>query len=425
VNDNAHAEFTRLFGPEFGHGKSFDLARLRATLKVLGDPQDRLPPVIHVAGTNGKGSSIAFMRAIAEAAGLMVHAFTKPHLNQINERFVFAGREAEDEALIDMAECIAQIEPDLTQFDAQVATALALFADVPADLVLLETGMGGRDDSTNVIARPALTVLTPIALDHQEALGARLSDIAAHKVAILRPHVPCVIARQFLEARQTIEKHAEAIGAPLLWQGEAWDIYAQSGRMTLQMEDRALDLPTPALYGAHQIDNAGLAIAALLTWRPDFPEAAIAQGVQNTQWPGRLQPVRRGALKDLAGDAEVWIDGGHNAHAARALAAFLKQQDAKRPAETTIVLGMRARKDAKAFLEELKQTGAALYCVPLSEDGADPVQLAAAAAYLGIEAEASASLQDAITKARNSGASRILICGSLLLAGEALRLNQN
>ena len=406
MSDEALAAFERLFGPEFGHGKSFDLARLRAALKILGDPQDQLAPIIHVAGTNGKGSTIAFMRAIAEAAGLRVHVFTKPHLANLRERFVIAGAEAEDEALIDAAEGIAHIDPDLTQFDAQAAAAFQLFAETPADLVLLETGMGGREDSTNVITSPALTVLTPIALDHTEALGARLTDIAGHKAGILKPSVPCVLARQFLEARLAIEKHAEAIAAPLLWQGEAWDAFAQSGRLVVQMEDRAFDLPAPSLYGAHQFDNAGLAIAALLTWRPDIDESAFTQGVQHANWPGRLQPLRKGALKDLAGGAEIWIDGGHNAHAARALALFLKQQAAKRPAQTAIILGIRERKDARSILNEFKETDALLICAPLKQDGADQNQLAQAASYLGLNAVAAHNLEDAVLRAKERGMPR-------------------
>jgi dihydrofolate synthase/folylpolyglutamate synthase len=215
VKDSVQQKFTDLFGPEFGHGKAFDLAHLRAALAALGNPQDNLPPIIHVAGTNGKGSTIAFMRAIAEAASLRVHAYTKPHLFKLNERFVIAGAPASDEALIQAAERIAAISRDLTHFDAQVAAAFLLFSGAPADLVLLETGMGGRDDSTNVVT-PALSVITPIGLDHQDVLGATLTEIATHKAGIIKANTPAIIAGQDNEAREIIEAHAARMRAPLL-----------------------------------------------------------------------------------------------------------------------------------------------------------------------------------------------------------------
>ncbi len=276
--DPALENFERLFGPEFGHGKRFDLARLKRVLDELGAPQARLPPVIHVAGANGKGSTIAFMRAVTEAAGLKVHAFTKPHLFKLNERFLVAGETASDAALDAAAEKLAEHWPRLSQFDAQVGAAFLMFSAAPADLTLLETGMGGRDDSTNVLETPALCVLTPIGLDHQDVLGATLGEIAAHKAGILKPNVTALVARQAPEAMAAIEARAAQICAPLLRCGAEWDAFASNGRLVVQTENRALDLPLPALAGAHQIDNAGLACAALLHWR-ELEQAAFSAGI--------------------------------------------------------------------------------------------------------------------------------------------------
>ena len=417
VNDPVQQTLDRLFGPEFGHGKPFDLAKLRAALAALGDPQTKLPPTIHVAGTNGKGSTIAFMRAIAEAAGLSVHAFTKPHLFKLNERFLVAGALASDEALSAAAERVAQVDTSLTQFDAQVAAAFLLFSETPADLVLLETGMGGREDSTNVVP-PALSVITPIGLDHQDALGATLAEIAAHKAGIIKLATPAIIARQDAEALDVIEREAERLNAPLWRQSMEWDAYGSAGRLVVQTEARALDLPLPALAGAHQIDNAGLACAALLRLGLRLHDDAFAEGVASAHWPGRLTPLTESALNALAPDAEIWTDAGHNAHAARALARSLEAMNRKRPARTALIVGLRARKDWRAFVETLAPHAAQLIAIPLSDAHASPEEIAQAARALGAEASTANDLRRALVEAR--GAGRILICGSFLLAAEAL-----
>lgn len=423
MTDRGQETFDRLFGPEFGHGKPFDLARLRAALKALGDPQEMLPPVVHVAGTNGKGSTIAFMRAIAEAAGLRVHAFTKPHLFALQERFTVAGDVAEDAALISAAERVAAVSSELTQFDAQVAAGFLLFSETPADLLLLETGMGGRNDSTNVVARPALTLLTPIGLDHQDALGPKLTDIAAHKAGILKPGTPAVAARQTEEARAVIETRAACIRAQLFRQGVEWDAYASQGRLVVQTQSRALDLPSPALYGAHQADNAGLACAALLAWR-ELPDVAFAQGVAHARQPARLQPLTRGPfsapLRALGG--EVWVDGAHNAQSASALARALAEMQMRRPGRTVAIVGMRARKDAESFVSALAPAIDRAIAVPLRDAHIEPERIVAICERLGMRASPSPSLQAAMRDAANARPARVLICGSFLLAGEALRL---
>lgn len=421
--DPALAAFERLFGPEFGHGKAFDLGRLRAALAALDAPQEKLPPVIHVAGTNGKGSTIAFMRTIAEVGGMTVHAFTKPHLFRLAERFVAASETVGEDRLIGAAERVAIIAPDLTQFDAQVAAAFLLFSETPAALALAETGMGGREDSTNVIERPALCVLTPISLDHQDALGSTLAEIAAHKAGILKPGVAAIVARQADEARDVIEAQAERIGAPLLRQGVEWDAYESAGRLVVQTEARALDLQAPSLYGAHQIDNAGLACAALMTWR-ELPDDAFAAGLASARWPARLQPLIRGPLSASirARGGEVWVDGGHNESAAAALARALAALQRRRAAPTIAIVGLRARKDAPAFIAELTRGVDHIIAAPLVEDHTPPDRIAALARAAGVGAETAASLEEAMQSAAQFPAPRVLICGSFLLAADALAL---
>jgi dihydrofolate synthase / folylpolyglutamate synthase len=420
VSDVVQSEFDRLFGPEFGHGRPFDLTRLKRALAALGDPQTKLAPVIHVAGTNGKGSIIAFMRAIAEAAGLRVHAFTKPHLFKLNERFVSAGAPASDEALIAAAARVHEVAPDITQFDAQAAAAFLLFSETPGDIVLLETGMGGREDSTNVIEAPAVTVITPIGLDHQDALGPTLSAIAAHKAGILKNSAPAVIARQADEARLVIEARASEIGAPLLRQGVEWDAFASAGRLVIQTEHRVLDLPPPALHGAHQIDNAGLACAAMLAWGAQKDDA-FAQGVANASWPARLQPLTRGPLSApiRAAGGEAWVDGGHNAHATSALARWAASAARQRSAPLIVIFAARARKDWAMALKALASAAEHVIAVPIAE-GVAPVVIADFAASEGISASAAPTLAAAMQSAAQFPAPRVLICGSFLLAAEAL-----
>lgn len=420
--DPALAAFDAHFGPEFGHGKAFDLTRLRAVLHALGDPHVALPPIIHVAGTNGKGSTVAFMRAIAEAAGLRVHAFTKPHLLTLNERFTVASATADTQVLIAAADHVASVDEGLTHFDAQVAAAFLLFSETPADLVLLETGMGGRDDSTNVIERAAIDVITPIDLDHQDALGPTLAEIARHKAGILRAGAPAIIARQHEAAMRELEAQAERIGAPLLRQGAEWDAFLNAGRLVVQTETHALDLPAPSLFGAHQVDNAGAAVAALLALNdPRIHDDAIGYGVAHARWAGRMQPLTRGPLAARARGAELWLDAGHNAHAARALVQALAELQRKRPAKTALIIGMRARKDWRAFVGALAPSAACVIAVPLSDSGAAPDAIADAAREVGARASAANDLPNAIDAALASGAERILICGSVLLASEALR----
>lgn len=423
MRDPVSERFEKLFGPEFGHGKPFDLNLLRSALEALGSPQLALPPVIHVAGTNGKGSTIAFMSSIAEAAGLKVHAFTKPHLFQLNERFVVSSRFGDDRALIEAAEDVARVAPTLTQFDAQVAVALLLFREHQAALAFIETGMGGRDDSTNVIATPAASVITPIGLDHQDALGATLAEIAAHKAGIIKAGAPVIVARQAPDAMDVIEARAEAVSAPRFRCGVEWDAYASHGRLVVQTETRALDLPLPSLHGRHQIDNAGLACAALLYANVAVIEdAAFATGVETAAWPARLQPLTRGPFSALirAAGGEVWVDAGHNVDAATALARALNDMKARRGGDNTMIVGLRKRKDAAAFIGAIARGADRIIAVPLSEEHIAPHAIASLAHQLDKHASTASSLNEAMQNAAQLTAPRVLICGSFLLAAEAL-----
>lgn len=423
MDDPVQQRFVELFGPEFGHGKPFNLSTLRNTLEALGSPHLALPPVIHVAGTNGKGSTIAFMSAIAETAGLKVHAFTKPHLFQMNERFVVSSRFADDLTLFAIAADVAHVGTELTQFDAQAATAFQLFHEYHASLTFLETGMGGRDDSTNVIEKPAASVITPIGLDHRDALGATLVEIASHKAGILKRGAPAIIARQTPEVMAVIEARAEEMGAQLFRCGVEWDAYASHRRLVVQTEARALDLPLPSLQGRHQIDNAGLACATLLlSGAVEIDEVAFATGVETAAWPARLQPLTRGAFSApiRAAGGEVWIDAGHNAAAAAVLARALIDMKARRGGESTVIIGLRKRKDAAAFIEAIAPGADRIVAAPLREEHVEPIEIARLARQHGKPVYAASSLSDAMQNAAQLPAPRVLICGSFLLAAEAL-----
>ncbi len=425
MRDPVKAQFEALFGPEFGHGKAFDLRLLRNALEALGSPQNNLPPVIHVAGTNGKGSTIAFMSAIAEAAGLKIHAYTKPHLFQLTERFTVSSQLVNDRALLEAANDIAQVAPALTQFDAQVAAALLLFREHQAALTLIETGMGGRDDSTNVITAPAASAITPIDLDHQDVLGTTLTQIATHKAGIIKRGAPTIVARQAPEALAVIEARAAEVDAPLYRCGVEWDAYASHGRLIVQTETQALDLPHPTLHGQHQIANAGLACATLLLSNVvTIQESAYAEGIANAHWPGRLQTLTRGAfsapIRKLGG--EVWVDGGHNAHAAHALSRALEHMKMRRGGTNVAIAGLRKRKDALSFIAALSASADHIIAVPLTEDHVSIHEIAALGDKLGREVATATSLNEAMQNAAQLPAPRVLICGSLLLVAEALAL---
>ncbi|MBD3837222.1 folylpolyglutamate synthase/dihydrofolate synthase family protein [Brevundimonas sp.] len=404
------------------HPQRIDLSldRMRALCAALGDPQDRLPPVVHVAGTNGKGSTVAFLRAIAEAAGLRVHAYTSPHLVRFNERIRLAGRLIEDEALNAVLDRIEAVSGQATVFESTTAAAFVAMSDTPADLAIVEVGLGGVLDATNVIERPLLSVIAPVDYDHAEFLGTDLAVIASEKAGVLKAGAPAVIGRQREEAMAAIERRAADVRARLTVLGVDFDAWAERGGLAFQTADLFMDLPAPALAGTHQIDNAALAIAAALEL--DLPEAAIAEGLRAARWPARLQRITAGPYGSAAraADAELWLDGGHNPHAGRALAAFLAERQARAPRPLALICGMLANKDQGGFFDALKESGATCFTVGFEGAAAEPGALAAVARGRGLGATAAGSVAEALDMALRFGAGRVAICGSLYLAGEVL-----
>ena len=404
------------------HPQRIDLSldRMRVLCAALGDPQHRLPPVIHVAGTNGKGSTVAFLRAIAEAAGLKVHVYSSPHLVRFNERIRLAGDLISDAALNAILDRIEAVAGEATVFESTTAAAFVAMSETPADLAIIEVGLGGVLDATNVIERPLLSLITPVDLDHAEFLGTSLRGVAVEKAGILKPGARGLIARQSEEAMAAIEVAALAAGAPLTVMGVDFDAWAERGGMAYQDQDRFLDLPAPALAGPHQIDNAGLAVAAALEL--DLPEAAITRGLTTVRWPARMQRLTEGPFGEAAraADAELWLDGGHNPHAARALALTLAARQARAPRPTALIVGILGNKDAGGFFEALKGSDATVFTVGFEGASAEPDALAAVARGHGLGATAARTVEQALAQALRLGAGRVVICGSLYLAGEVL-----
>jgi dihydrofolate synthase/folylpolyglutamate synthase len=408
------------------HPQRIDLSleRMRVLCAALGDPQHRLPPVVHVAGTNGKGSTVAMIRAIAEAAGLKVHAYTSPHLVRFNERIRLAGKLIEDEALnaiLDRIEAVmAETDSEATVFESTTAAAFVAMAETPADLAIIEVGLGGVLDATNVIERPLLSVIAPVDYDHAEFLGTDLAAIASEKAGVLKAGAPAVIARQREEAMAAIERRAVDVHARLTVLGVDFDAWAERGGLAFQTAELFMDLPAPALAGAHQIDNAALAVAAAVEL--DLPETAIAEGLKAVRWPARLQRISAGPYGEAAraAEAELWLDGGHNPHAARALAAFLAERQARAPRPLALICGMLSNKDAGGFFAALKDSQATVFTVGFDGAAAEPAALAAVARGHGLAATPSGSVREALDLALRLGAGRVAICGSLYLAGEVL-----
>jgi dihydrofolate synthase/folylpolyglutamate synthase len=421
------------------HPLSIDLSlgRIERLLADLGDPQGRLPPVFHIAGTNGKGSVTAYLKAMLQAADRSVHVYTSPHLVRFNERIELAAPQGaqpiDEQRLGDLLERVEQINAGkpITFFEITTAAALLAFAETPADAVILEVGLGGRLDTTNVVARPAVTAVTPISMDHAERLGGTLAAIAYEKAGILKPGVPAVIAQQPDEVERVIEARAAEVGAPLIRKGQEFDAFRQNGRLVFQSEDRLLDLPLPALLGRHQIANAGLAIAsALAAGRSMIEEKAIAVGLTTVHWPARMQRLTSGPLVDLVGpDAELWLDGGHNPAAGIAVAETLADLDERSPRPVWLVVGMMGQKDAAGFLAAFRNLVVEIVTVPIPgahEAPLAPERLAEIARDLGFRAEASSSVEAALRRIRSlrKGPGRVMICGSLYLAGHVLAMQQ-
>ena len=408
------------------HPKVIDLTldRVWQLLEQLGNPQDRLPPVVHIAGTNGKGSTQAMIRAGLEARGKSVHAYTSPHLARFHERIRLAGKLIDEADLTALLDRVEQTNGDvpITYFEITTVAALLAFADTAADYTLLEVGLGGRLDATNVVANPALTVITPVDLDHQSFLGDTLPLIAAEKAGIIKRGVTCVVGPQHDAALEVIEDRAARLGAPLLAHGQHWQVSEERGRLIYQDERGLLDLPLPVLPGPHQIGNAGMAIAALRHLTGDQAEDACEAAVTRVSWPARMQRLTEGTLVDLAAPAELWLDGGHNPAAGRMLAATLKGLP---PKPTHLICGMLNTKDITGYLTPLAQQAITLTAVSIpGETATIPAdETARIAAEAGIAATTAPDVQTALRALSARGPVRVLICGSLYLAGHVLRLN--
>lgn len=420
------------------HPKAIDLSldRIRRLLADLGDPHLALPPVFHVAGSKGKGSTTAFLRAMAEAAGYRVHAYTSPHLVRFNERIRLNGQLIDDAYLLALLERCERVNAGrpITFFEITTAAAFLAFAETPSDLVLLETGLGGIADTTNVVPRPLLTALTPIGIDHVGFLGDTVGKIAVSKAGIIKPGVPCIVGPQPDEAMAVIAAKAAACGAPLLCQGRDWwaEMAADGGllwRDGTGPNQETLHLPAPALPGAHQIVNAGIAVACArhLAGIP-IPQTALAAGLRDVDWPARMQRLRRGPIADaLPGETEIWLDGAHNAMAGVALADTLAAlPPPPSPGPCLLIAGVLNTKDAAGLLRPLAPlvTGGCAVAIPGESNSLSAEQLAQAAAQAGLHLQPQPSIAAAVAAIAARRPARLLITGSLYLAGHILSENQ-
>jgi dihydrofolate synthase / folylpolyglutamate synthase len=426
------------------HPKRIDLSlgRMERLLSRLGHPEKKLPPVIHVAGTNGKGSTTAYLKAALEAAGYGVHVYTSPHLVRFNERIQLAGKEKdqaaeaieETELAALLTECeIANGDAPITFFEITTACAFLAFSRHEADIVLLEVGLGGRLDATNVIDKPALTVLTPISIDHVQFLGETLAGIADEKAGILKSGVPCITAQQSPIALKQIDKRALALGVQVTGcDADGWQVEHTGSEMTTTIGGVRIASPLPALPGLHQIKNAGLAVA-ILKKLPGFEvsDAAIARGLTSTTWPGRLQDLSQSrAARHLPAASELWLDGGHNAASGAVLADTLKQWQQDDPRPTYLVCGMLNVKDVSGFMTPFKGLIDGLYglTIPGEPNALPASDITRQASEAGLPSQPALSVIDAlenISGQANNKAPRVLICGSLYLAGSVLANEQD
>ncbi|MEF3048882.1 folylpolyglutamate synthase/dihydrofolate synthase family protein [Tabrizicola sp. L79] len=407
------------------HPKVIDLTldRVHRLLAALGNPERDLPPVIHIAGTNGKGSTQAMIRAGLESQGLRVHAYTSPHLARFHERIRLAGELISEPALAALLdECVQANGPDeITFFEITTCAALLAFARTPADYTLLEVGLGGRLDATNVVGKPALSIITPVSMDHESYLGDTLAKIAGEKAGIIKRGVPVIVGPQAEAGLEVIESTAARLGAPSLVHGQHWTVWEERNRLIYQDENGLLDLPPPNLPGPHQFQNAGAAIAALrhLGHGPEACEAAVTAAV----WPARMQRLRQGPLVDAAPQAELWLDGGHNPAGGEAVAATLARMPKR---ETHLICGMLNTKDVRGYMAPLAGQVTRLHAVSIPGEKATlPAEATRDAAQsVGIAAETADSVAQALAQIISvAPQARVLICGSLYLAGAILREN--
>lgn len=420
------------------HPREIDLSldRIAALMADLGHPEARLPPVIHVAGTNGKGSTTAFMRAMLEAAGRRVHVYTSPHLVRFHERIRLGedggGRFVDEEELADSLLAVEKVNAGrpITQFEITTAAAFDIFARHPADVLLLEVGLGGRLDATNIVAAPLASVITAVSIDHEKFLGDTLPRIAAEKAGILKRGRPGIIAPQAEAALEVIEEIGARCGADLFVANRDWVAYAERGRLVYQDEDGLLDLPSPRLVGRHQYTNAGTAIATLRRTSLRVPTDAIEAGLAGVEWPARLQRLTGGKLVERApANAELWLDGGHNPGAGIVVAEAMADLEERAPRPLHLIVGMLNTKDPVGFFGPFAGLARRVHAVPVPHSAAarDPVELATIAAEVGLPTAVAGSVAEAIAaigaESDPADPPRILICGSLYLAGSVLGEN--
>ena len=423
------------------HPKKIDLGldRIERVLKALGNPQDRLPPTVHIAGTNGKGSTVSFVRAMAEAGGLKCHVYISPHLVHFRERITIASEEISDTQLLDVLERVRAANDDqpLSFFEATTAAALLAFSETPADICIIEVGLGGRYDATNVISRPAAIGITPIDMDHAEFLGRDLAGIAREKAGIMKHFVPAAIGKQGEEVNAVLDAEANKLSVKPRYFGQDFRAYRQHGRLVYEDENSLMDLPLPGLVGEHQIMNAGLAIA--LARLMQLSERAIEGGLKNVTWPARMQNLTTGPFAEMVIESggELWLDGGHNPHAARAVASAMAEMESKTPRPLILVTGILANKDIGGFLDAFEGLASAVIGVSIEgHSSLAPETLRELAQARGMGGQVASNLTDAVQRAINTGealsrqnknqptiAPRVLICGSLYLAGEVLKQN--
>ena len=408
------------------HPKVIDLSlgRIQGLLRKLGDPHLKGPPVIHVAGTNGKGSVIAFMRALLEASGHTVHVYTSPHLVRFAERIRVAGQFIDETLLAEILGHVEHVngEDPITFFEITTAAAFTAFSHVPADVVLLETGLGGRLDATNVLPKPLSCVITPIGLDHQSYLGDTLAAIAGEKAAILKAGVPGVIAQQKDAAREVIATYGKTAGAILSWEGDDFVSTLGPSSFSFKNDELTLSGPAPNLDGAHQASNAAVAIQTVHSAGFPVPGFAVRSALRAVTWPARLQLIDQGPLSDsLPSGCRLWLDGGHNESAGHAIKDWVATQSG----ETAIICGMMGTKDPRAFLSALRPRVSSFIAVPIpgQDAAAPPEELAQIASELGFESDHAADVSAAVANLAEEKPGHILICGSLYLAGEVLALS--
>lgn len=411
--------------------KLIDLSLVRITrlLAELGHPEQKLPPVIHVAGTNGKGSTIAYMRAFLEAAGQKVHVYTSPHLVHFRERIRLAGTLVTDKQLNAALEHCEEVNAGrpITYFEITTAAAIYLFAQEPADYLLLEVGLGGRFDATNVIDHPLGAVITPVSIDHVEFLGSDLAGIAREKAGILKRGAAAVVARQDEAALAAIADEAQKLGVSPYYAGQDFDGYQQNGRLVYHDEDGLLDLPPPKLLGPFQFDNAALAIAAVRHFKLPVSAEQIAQGLGQVDWPARMMPLKIGVLRKLlSAEHELWLDGGHNAAGGGVVADALRQMQRQNPRPLVLIMGTFANKDAKGFLNHFGDMPQQVLTVRIPGERASwsARQLADLAQAQGLTARPMRSIKSALAEAAKIDGARVVICGGLYLAGHVLEQNK-